>query len=439
MDHGGPISPLFTDLYEITMAAGYHAHGMADTATFSVYVRGGRHRNYYLAAGITDVIHALADYRFSDDDLAYLGGTGRFADDFLEYLSQMTFSGDVVAMPEGTLFFPDEPMMEITAPVIEAQMMETFVLNALGLPTLVASKAARCVQAAGGRSLVDFSLRRTQGKDAGMQVARSAYLAGFSGTSNVLAGKQFGIPISGTMAHSFVTAFPSEPEAFAAYARVFPDQTVLLIDTFDVETGAAHAVQTARELRRDGHELMGVRLDSGDMASQSREVRRILDEGGFPEVNIFASSSLDEFAITELIADGACIDAFGVGTRMGVSADRPYLDIVYKLVHVAGRDVRKTSTGKVTLAGEKQVFRRMNSDGLLIEDIIGSRHEAIADTAALLEPVMTGGRPVGAPPSLDTARRRAAGQLAALPDPYKALDRPPAFPVRISEALNARQ
>jgi nicotinate phosphoribosyltransferase len=439
MSQGAAFSPLFTDLYEITMAAGYHAHGMNQRATFSVYVRGSQYRNYYLAAGVVDVVKALAGFHFSDDELAYLESTGRFAADFLVTLAGMTFTGDAVAMPEGTIFFPNEPILEISAPVIEAQMVETFVLNALGLPTMVATKAARCVEAAGGRPIVDFSLRRTQGYDAGMQVARSAYLAGFAGTSNVLAGKQFGIPVSGTMAHSFVTAFASEPEAFAAYARVFPDQTVLLIDTYDVETGARHAVETARSLSDQGHALAGVRLDSGDMAGQSRMVRRIFDDAGFPEVKIFASSSLDEFAIAELIAGGACIDAFGVGTRMGVSADRPYLDIVYKLVHIDGRDVRKTSTGKVILAGEKQVFRRVDADGRLSEDIIGSRREEIPDTIALLRPVLRGGQPVGDPPTLEDARRRAERQRAALPGRYKSLDRPPEFPVRISDALRARQ
>ena len=439
MPHSTAFSPLFTDLYEITMAAGYHAHGMNPPATFSVFVRGSQYRNYYLAAGVGDVVNALSDFHFVNEDLAYLESTGRFSTDFLQYLAGMTFTGDIIAMPEGTIFFPDEPIMEITAPVIEAQLVETFILNALGLPTMVATKAARCVEAAGGRPIVDFSLRRTQGWDAGMQVARSTYLAGCAGTSNVLAGKRFGIPISGTMAHSFVTAFASEPDAFAAYARVFPDQTVLLIDTYDVETGARHAVETARSLRGQGHELAGVRLDSGDMAAQSRLVRRIFDDAGFPEVKIFASSSLDEFSITKLIAGGACIDAFGVGTRMGVSADRPYLDIVYKLVHIDGRDVRKTSTGKITLAGEKQVFRRMDADGRMVEDIIGSRGETIPETTALLRPVLTGGTPAGDPPALEDARRRAERQRAALPGQYKSLDRPAQFPVRISDALLARQ
>ncbi len=430
--------PLFTDLYELTMAAGYHASGVTGEATFSVYIRSNPARNYYIAAGLRDVVTALSGFRFSAGDLHYLSETGRFTRAFIDVLADLSFTGAVVAIPEGTVFFSEEPILEITAPIIQAQLVETRILNCLGLPTLIATKAARCVHAAAGRPLIDFSLRRTQGIDAGMTVARSAYLAGFSATSNVLAGKRYGIPLSGTMAHSFVMAFPSEAEAFTAYAKAFPESTVLLVDTYDVEKGTRNAIQIASALKKKGTALLGVRLDSGNLADQSVRVRRLLDDAGFSDVKIFASSSLDEFAIDDLINRGARIDAFGVGTRMGVSADRPYLDIVYKLVSIDGRGVRKHSFGKATMAGAKQVFRRLDAQGLMCEDIIGGRSEALGGTP-LMVPVMADGRSVRPNESLDAIRNRAAAGLSALPAAYRALHAPAQFPVSFSSGLTARQ
>jgi nicotinate phosphoribosyltransferase len=287
--------------------------------------------------------------------------------------------------------------------------------------------------------VVDFSLRRTQGSHAGMTVARSAYIAGFSGTSNVLAGKTWGIPISGTMAHSFVTAFESETDAFEAYANLFPDSAVFLIDTYDTLQGARAAAEVGNRMRRKGHALMGVRLDSGEMIALSQQVRRILDEAGLPEVKIFASSGFDEYALSHLIAGGARIDAFGVGTRMGVSADAPYLDMVYKLVRIGTRNVRKVSEGKITLAGEKQVFRDKGADGRFLGDIIGVRGETANGATALLQPAMGKGRPVGPRPTLEEIRTRFARNFERLDQRHKRLEDAEPYPVKVSQRLEEIQ
>ena len=427
--------PLFTDLYELTMAAGYFDRRLDERATFSIFVRSRPERSYFVAAGLQAVVTALARFRFSEEEIDWLRRTGRFQQAFLDHLATLRFSGDVMAMAEGEIFFPDEPVLEVTAPLIEAQLLETYLLNTLGISSLIATKASRCVHAAAGRPIVDFSLRRTQGNHAGMIVARSSYLAGFAGTSNVLAGKWWNIPISGTMAHSFVTAFESEIEAFEAYARIFPDDSVFLIDTYDTLKGAANAAIVGQRMKEKGTPLNGVRLDSGDMVAMSRKVRRILDEAGLPEVKIFASSGFDEYVLERLIADGACIDAFGVGTRMGVSADAPYLDMVYKMVRMGNRSVRKQSEGKTTLAGEKQVFRKTGADGAFAGDIIGLRDELPQGTTALLTPVMAEGRPVATLPDLETIRSRVAANFARLDERYQRLSDPETYPVAVSERL----
>ncbi len=433
-------SALFCDLYELTMAAGYHARGINGRAVFTVYVRGNARRGYFVAAGLENLIAHLREFRFTAEDIAFLQTTGRFTPDFLQRLTHLRFFGDVHAMGEGTVFFPDQPLLEIDAPLIEGQLLETFVLNAVGFQTLIATKAARCVRVAGGRPLIDFSLRRTHGLDAGMKVARSSYIAGFDATSNVLAGREYGIPISGTMAHSYISAFESELTAFNAYADQYPDQTVLLIDTYDVATGARNAVKTAQRLRDRGHALIGVRLDSGDMIEDSRRVRRIFDAAGFPSVKIFASSGFDEYRIADAIRRGAAIDAFGVGTRMGVSADRPYLDIVYKLVQLDDQGLRKKSAGKATLAGAKQVFRHVDPDSKRFTgDIIGLRGEDLPGTLSLLKPVMVQGEPVGPAPPLSALRERCRRQVEALEERYAAITDPAPNPVRRSLRLKALQ
>ena len=432
--------PLFTDLYELTMAASYFAHEVFDTATFSLYIRDVyATRNYFVAAGLEQVLDELNAFQFSDQDISYLHSTGRFSKHFLDYLRQVRFTGEVNAIPEGTIFFANEPVMEVTAPIVEAQLIETFVLNTMGFQTMIASKAARCFHAAAGRPLIDFSLRRTQGQDAGIKVARSTFIAGFAATSNVLAGKLYGIPISGTMAHSYVSAFDNEQDAFFAYADTFPDHSIFLIDTYDSIEGARHAAVVAKEMQKKGHTLIGVRLDSGDMVSLSQEVRKIFDDAGLLDVKIFASSGFDEFKIAKIISEGAAIDAFGVGTKVGVSADAPFVDIVYKMVRFKGRDVRKLSPGKVTLAGEKQVFRTSDQNGCYSEDIIGQRDEIIDEGQPLLEKVMESGQLLRPHPQLQVLQERFRENFAALDDGYKSIQDYKAYPVKLSTRLQNLQ
>jgi nicotinate phosphoribosyltransferase len=432
--------PLFTDLYELTMAASYFAHGVLDTATFSLFIRDiYATRNYFVAAGLEQVLDELAAFQFSDPDISYLQGTGRFSEHFLDYLAQLRFTGDVYAMPEGTVFFANEPVMEVTAPIVEAQLIETFVLNTIGFQAMIASKAARCFHTADGRPLIDFSLRRTQGQDAGIKVARSTFIAGFAATSNVLAGKIYGIPISGTMAHSYVSAFDDERDAFFAYADTFPDHSIFLIDTYDSVEGARHAAAVAKEMKKKGHALLGVRLDSGDMVSLSQKVRKILDDAGLYDVKIFASSGFDEFKIAKVISKGAAIDAFGVGTKVGVSADAPFVDVVYKMVRFKGRDVRKLSPGKATLAGEKQVFRKSDQNGRYLEDIIGQRNDVIAEGKPLLEKVMENGKLLRPHPQLQTLQETFKENFAALDDRYKSIKDHKAYPVKLSTRLENLQ
>jgi nicotinate phosphoribosyltransferase len=432
-------SPLFTDLYELTMAAGYWDRSMHARAVFSLFLRDHPQRGYYVAAGLESALTFLESYQFGADAISYIKQTGLFKPALLEYLSTLRFTGDVRALPEGTLFFPDEPILEITAPIIEAQLLETFLINTIGLHTMIATKAARCIYAAQGRSLIDFALRRCQGIDAGMAVARSTYLTGFDATSNVLAAQEYGIPAVGTMAHSFIQAIGDEKEAFEAYARTFPDRTVLLIDTYDTVEGARQAVEVARQMAAAGHSLVGVRLDSGDMIALSRQVRKIFDDAGLPAVKIFASSGLDEFGLAGFVQGNAAIDAFGVGTKMGVSADLPYLDMVYKLVHYDTRDVRKLSPGKQTLAGEKQLFRCRDAQNRYLEDIIGVRGESFDPAQPLLETVMQSGQICVRLPSLGEIRQDFRSRFENLPDRYKQLSHPDAYPVRLSPALSALQ
>ena len=434
------LGPLFTDLYELTMAAGYFNRRLLSAATFSLFIRDyPPGRKYFVAAGLQNALEELESLSFSKEELAFLRETGLFSSDFLSFLKKFRFTGSVFAMPEGSIFFANEPILEVTAPLIEAQIVETFLLNTVGFQTMIASKAARCVHVAAGRPLIDFSLRRTQGHDAGMKVARSTYLAGFAGTSNVLAGREYGIPLSGTMAHSFVQAFGSELEAFSAFAETFPDSSVFLIDTYDTMAGAHEAVKIALEMKKKGHALLGVRLDSGDMVRLSREVRKILETAGLSEVKIFASSGFDEFKIEKVVEAGAQIDAFGVGTNIGVSADAPFIDIVYKMVRCERRDVRKLSPGKVTLAGEKQVFRDCDKNGSYRSDTIGLRSDALNDRLLLLKPVMIDGRLTRPHPPLEAIREQFGRNFNALADSFKALNAAATYPVDISPHLQRLQ
>lgn len=429
---------LLTDLYEFTMAASYYQHQMFAPATFSLFVREyPPHRGYFVSAGLEDVLNFLESFHFEQQDLDYLDSMGLFSPDFLHSLGTVRFTGDVFAIPEGCLFFKDEPVLEITAPIIEAQLVETFVINAINLQVTIATKAARCVYASKGRNLVDFSLRRTQGTDAGLKAARASYIAGFGGTSNVLAGKVYGIPVSGTMAHSFVTSFEEEIDAFRAFAETFPESTVLLIDTFDTITGAHKAVDVAREMLGQGNKLRGVRLDSGDMGTLSKEVRALFNREGLEGTKIFASGGFDEFKIASSLERGAEIDAFGIGTKMGVSADAPYLDVAYKLVQYDGRPVLKLSTGKRTLVGEKQVFRIREGDSVS-KDIIASRDERLEGTP-LLQLAMKRGKSKQPPEPLAAIRNRFREEFETLDEGYKALHRPGSFPVALSPGLEQLQ
>lgn len=432
--------PLFTDLYELTMAASYFAHQVFSTATFSLFIREDYlKRNFFVAAGLEDVLNELAAFRFSEQDITYLQTTSFFSKDFLSYLAGLRFSGKIFAMPEGTIFFANEPVLEVTAPIIEAQLIETFLLNTIGFQSMIASKAARCVHVAGNRPLIDFSLRRTQGQDAGHNVARSTYLAGFAATSNVLAGQIYGIPISGTMAHSYIEAFSGDLAAFSAYSETFPDNSIFLIDTYNTIDGAKHAITVAKQMKEKGHSLIGVRLDSGDMVELSQKVRKIFDDAGLSDVKIFASSGFDEFKIANVISQGAKIDAFGVGTKVGVSADAPYLDVVYKMVHFKDRDVRKLSPGKITLAGEKQVFRKSDPNGRYLEDIIGLRDDIVDQGTPLLKKVMENGEILQPHPSLQAIRESFKKNFALLDERYKAILEYNAYPVKLSKHLKILQ
>ena len=416
-------SALLVDLYELTMGDSYVAQGIAERpATFQLSFRSlPPDWGYFVAAGLADALTYLERLRFTADELAYLETTELFSGAFLDRLERLTFTGEVRAMPEGSVFFPGEPVLEVTAALLEAQLVETIVLNELHFQSLIASKAARCVDAAHGRRLVEFGLRRTHGGEAGLKVARASYLAGFDATSNVLAGRLFGIPTAGTMAHSYVECFEDEQAAFAAFLRTRPRGSTLVIDTYDTIEGARRAVRAARALGGRGVRLAGVRLDSGDLPDLARKVRRVLDEADLADVTIFASGNLDEREIARLLAEGAPIDGFGVGSRLGVSADAPFLDAAYKLVAFDGRPVLKLSAGKATLPGAKQVWRQQ-SGGRFAHDLVALAPEPGPEGAVpLLGPVMQDGLRLRHEP-LETARERAAEQRAALAPEHRALD-----------------
>jgi nicotinate phosphoribosyltransferase len=433
---------LFTDLYELTMAASYFREGMNGPAAFSLFARKlPRTRSFLVAAGLEDVLNFLRDFRFSEDGLAYLDSLDRFEPAFLDFLRDLRFTGAVRAVPEGTVLFQDEPLLEVTGPIIEAQLVETAVLNLVHFQTVLASKAVRSVLAARGRPVVEFGLRRTHGIDGGMKAARSSFIAGASMTSNVLASLHYGIPPTGTMAHSYVSAFHHEIDAFRAFSRAFPAHTTLLIDTYDTVAAAWKAVAVAKEMETAGQRLGGVRLDSGDIVSLSKEVRQILDGAGLGYVRIFVSGGLDEEAIDEYLAAGAPIDAFGVGTRMDVSADAPYLDMAYKLVEYDGRPVLKTSAGKATWTGQKQTYRLLRSGEAFAGDVLTLRDEAAPPGAVeiLLRTVMERGRLLAPHPALPAIRDYCRAQVAALPEEVRRLRDPAPYPVTYSQRLVALQ
>lgn len=432
-------SALFTDLYELTMAQAYAAERMDRTAVFELMFRKlPANRNYIVAAGIADVLEFLEEFHFEADDLEFLRRRG-YSEGFVEQLQDLHFTGDVYAMPEGTLVFPNEPIVQVIAPIVEAQLVETYVLNQVHFQSLAAAKAARVVEAAKGRNVVDFGSRRAHGTDAALKVARATYLAGGAGTSNVLAGEMYGIPAFGTMAHSYIQAHPSEAAAFKAFADMFPG-TTLLVDTYDTLGGVRKVVDLARKLGHRFH-VRAVRLDSGDLGALAVETRKLLDEAGLQHVTIFASSSLDEYEIRKLVDVGAPIDAFGVGTKLAVMEDASHLDMAYKLVEYAGKGRLKLSTSKVLYPGRKQVFRRIehgrqneHQSEQMTGDVIGRFDEPLAGEP-LLQPVMYGGiscRGI----NLEESRVRLREELSRLPAELRAIDPTPVpYPVSFSDCL----
>ena len=430
-------SALLTDLYELTMLEAYFAEGMAGRAVFEFFVRKlPPDRNFLVAAGLAQVVDYLLGLSFRGDELAWLAQTRRFSPSFLESLRGLTFTGDVDAMPEGTPFFADEPILQISAPLREAQLVETRVMNLMHYETLTASKAVRCVLAAAGRLLVDFGLRRAHAAEAGLLSARASYLAGFSGTATVEAGRRFGIPLFGTMAHSYVQAHDDETAAFEAFARARPRDATLLIDTYDTERAARRVVELSTKLAESGIAIKGVRIDSGDLGEHARRVRAILDDGGCRSLTIFASGNLDEYRLRALVAGGAPIDGFGVGTRMNTSADAPYLDCAYKLQEYDGRPRRKRSEGKATWPGRKQVHRRYDSDGMAAGDVLSLTSDAV-DGEPLLVPVIRDGRLVEPLPVLEAARAHARDALTRLAAPLCGLEPAAAYPVAVAPSLHA--
>ncbi|HYO57433.1 nicotinate phosphoribosyltransferase [Archangium sp.] len=428
-------SALLTDLYELTMVDAYLSEGLHDEAAFSLFVRRlPARRNFLLACGLEDVLSYLETLRFSPEELAWLESLGRFSPRMLDWLEHFRFTGDVHAVPEGTPVFAEEPLLEVVAPLPEAQLVETYLINQVHLQTLAASKAARVVEAARGRPVVDFGVRRMHGVDAGLKVARAAHVAGVSATSNLLAGQRYGIPVAGTMAHSYIQAHDDELAAFRAYARRYPE-TTLLVDTYDTLEGVQKVVRLARELGPD-FQVRAVRLDSGDLVSLAHSARWLLDAAGLEHVRIFASGGLDEDAVARLLAHHAPIDAFGVGTAMGVSADAPSLDMAYKLVSYAGHGRLKLSTGKVLLPERKQVFRE-EEDGVARRDVLARHGEALPGRPLLRQVMHAGRRLEDASPTLEEIRSHAREELARLPLEVRQLEpvRPP-YPVDVSPVLS---
>lgn len=426
--------PLFVDLYQLSMLQAWLAEGEPGEASFSLFVRRlPAQRRYLVACGTEEATDELLALRFDQASLAWLESLKRFDQALLDFLARFRFTGDVDAVPEGTPVFGEEPLLEVTAPVLEAQLVETLLLNRVHFATLAASKAARVVQAAQGRPVVEFGMRRIHGADAALAMARAAWIAGASATSNTDAGRTLGIPVSGTMAHSFVQAHDAELDAFRSFARTWPEG-ILLVDTYDTRRGIARVVQLARAWKND-FRIRAVRLDSGDLLAEARHARRVLDEAGLEQVEIFASGGLDEAEIDRLVRAGAPIDGFGVGTAMGVSADAPALDAAYKLVEYDGVPRRKRSAGKVLLPGRKQIFRRFR-DGMIAEDVLAARGEAL-EGEPLLVPVVRGGRRVRPAESLEQIRQRCLQERARLPASLLSLEPGPGLPVRVSPYLTS--
>jgi nicotinate phosphoribosyltransferase len=428
-------SILLTDLYQLAMLQGYFEQGLMETAVFELFARDlPADRGFYVAAGLEQLVEFLEHACFSPEDLAWLKASGRFSDAFVSWLADWRFAGDIDAMPEGTVCFPYEPLVRVTASLPEAQLVESRLINILHLQTLIASKAARCALAAPGKLLVDFGMRRAHGAEAGLFAARASYIAGFAGTATVLADRLWGIPCFGTMAHSFIEAHGSEIEAFEHFAQAQPRNVVLLIDTYDTEAAAEKVAALAPRLAQRGSPIKAVRLDSGDLNEHARRVRAILDAAGLKSIEIFCSGGLDEHDLARLQAKGAPIDGFGIGTKLDTSADAPYLDCAYKLQEYAGLARRKRSEGKASWPGRKQVYRTSNPDGRFAADLLTLESDH-AEGKALIVPIMRGGRRAAPGEDLETIRKRLADQLERLPGGVKLLRDPAPYRAQVSDAL----
>jgi nicotinate phosphoribosyltransferase len=430
-------SPLLTDLYQLNMLQAYLDHGQTNTAVFEFFVRKlPARRGFLVAAGLEQALDFLESFRFSAEEIDWLDRTGRFGKSLLDHLTGFRFTGDVHAMPEGSVFFADEPILRVTAPLPEAQLAETRLINILHFQSLIASKAARMMLVAPGKLLVDFGLRRAHGAEAGLMAARASYIAGFAGTATMEAEKLYGIPTFGTMAHSFIQAYEDESQAFEDFARSRPKNLTILIDTYDTDAAARKVVALAPRLKASGINIRSVRLDSGDLTALSKSVRRILDEGGLADVNIFASGGLDEDSIARILRSGAPIDGFGVGTSLTTSSDVPALDCAYKLQEYAGLGRRKHSAGKATWPGRKQVWRQYGPNGRMAGDVVSVETDR-QPGEPLIEQVMRGGRRIAPSPKLADIRARAARELGRLPEPLRRLDPGAPYPVKIADALVA--
>jgi nicotinate phosphoribosyltransferase len=430
------ISPLLTDLYELNMVQAYLDRGEQAEAVFEFFVRRlPPRRGFLLAAGLDDALDYLETLKFSAADIDWLKSTGRFRDNLLDYLKTFRFTGDVHAIPEGSACFGNEPLIRITAPLPQAQLVETRLINILHYQTLIASKAARMVLAAPGKILSDFGLRTAHGAEAGLFSARASYLAGFAGAANVLAGEKYGVPIVGTMAHSFVQVHDNETQAFEDFARARPEGVILLIDTYNTEAGARKVVELAPRLMKDGISIRGVRIDSGDLTESARKVRAILDAGGLKDTIILVSGGITEDVLKKMMQEKAPIDGFGIGVNLAASVDVPALDCAYKLQEYAGKPKRKLSEGKATWPGSKQVWRAYDTNGRMSGDILSLENDK-QPGEALIVPVMRGGKRVAFSPTLAQIRERAARDLARLPEPLQKLQ-PADYPVKVSDALKA--
>ncbi len=428
-------SALLTDLYQLTMLQTYHAERMRETAVFELFVRRlPPEREFLLAAGLEQALDYLENLRFTTEELDWLAGHGGFSPQFVASLKDLRFTGSVHALPEGTAFFANEPILRIVAPLPEAQLVESRLINLIHYQTLITSKAARCVLAAPGKLLVDFGMRRAHGAEAALFAARAAYLAGFAGSATVLAGMCFDIPVFGTMAHSLIQTHDREEDAFEHFAAAQPGNVVLLLDTYDTETAARKLVALAPHLRERGIQIRGVRIDSGDLAEHAHRVRSILDAGGLAQVTILASGDLDEYRLRELLVAGAPIDGFGIGTRLDASTDAPTLDLVYKLQEYAGLPRRKRSEGKATWPGRKQIYRQLAMNGALAGDCLGLE-DMPRPGEPLLVKVMENGHRLAPSEPLDIIRDRVRMQLAALPPALRAGHGEPPYPVEIAPEL----